>query len=173
MDITSTTKSGTDQFNAFLSNFKDLAIKEKAANFYHVDIVADAYNAGFNDGQKSGKQEFVEDLIKKRSEKFSHMATQVYILTQVAISHLKNEGYKSKKFFINIAHENPKAIIAVDGQMLLDDDFVKIAYAKLRELKTIFNRLFNCTFDIGLVSYDDLDEQSLIEDLYEYSELIE
>jgi|SRR5690606_36038157 len=163
---------GTDQFNAYLSKYRDQARREQANNFYHVDVVADAYNKGFSDGEQKGRKEFIEDLIKNTTERFTQRANQVYILTNVAVTHLQKHGHKVNAFFINISHSNPKALIAVDGELLLNDDFVELSYSKLFELKKIFVKLFECTLDIGMVSYDNLDIDALKEDHFDYSEFI-
>jgi|SRR5690606_4637421 len=163
---------GTAQFNDYLAKYKDQAKNEKSNNFYHVDVVAEAYNQGFSDGEQKGRKEFIDDLVKSTTERFTQQANQVYILTNVAVSHLQKHGYSVNAFFINIAHPNPKVLIAVDGDLLLDDGFVELSYSKLFELKKIFSKLFECTLDIGLISYDNLDMDALKEDRFDYSEFI-
>lgn len=172
MSLDTVKASGTELFHTYLSDYKDQARKEKSADFYHVDVVADAYNQGFCNGQESGRKEFIEDLKRDRTEKFTQKATQVYILTNRAIDHIQKNGFSVDSFFINIAHDNPKAIIAVKDEQLLDDEFIMIAYSKIFELKRIFAELFECTFDIGLISSSDLDVETLKGDRYDYSETI-
>lgn len=107
------------------------------------------------------------------AERFTQKANQVYILTNVAIDYFRKNGYSVNSFFINIVHPNPQAIITVDNAQLLDDDFVQLAYSKLFELKKIFSKLFDNTFDIGLLASDSLDLQSLKEDRFDYSEFLD
>lgn len=166
--IKSTT--GTELFYAYLNKFKDDVRSKSSDNYYHVDVVADAYSQGFCDGEKSGKKEFVDAIIKNRIEKLTQKANQVYILTNLVVTFIKNSGYSVNSFYINIFHESPKVIIAVDNDLLINDDFIEKSYLKVFEMKHIFNTLFDVTLDMGLVGAAELDIESLSDDGYEYSE---
>ncbi|QEC52508.1 hypothetical protein EDD80_11348 [Anseongella ginsenosidimutans] len=170
MSITKIKKNGTEQFQRYLSHFKDQAKREESNNFYHVDVVADAYNQGFCDGEQSGRKEFVEELVKGSTERFVQKATQVYILTNLAVDHIQKNQYHVHSFFINIVHPNPQVIIVVPNEQLLDDKFVKETYEKMFELKKIFCKLFGDTFDIGLMGAEGIDLDALKEDRFDYSE---
>lgn len=163
---------GTDSFNSYLSKFKEQVSQEESSNFYHVDVVAEAYTQGFFDGEKSGKKEFVENLLKRTTERFTQKSTQVYILTNVAVNHFKKNGYPVNAFYLNIVHNNPKALISVDSDSLLNDEFVEMAYSKIFELKKIFFNLFESTFDIGLVASEGLDLSIIKDEGFDYSETI-
>jgi len=163
-------KGGTDSFYIYLNRFKTEARFEKAKEFYHVDVVADAYKQGFTDGENSGKKEFIETMLTKSAEKFTAKANQVYILTNLTISYLASNGYNVNSFFINLFHVNPKVIIAVENDSLLNDDFIELAYTKVFEMKEVFSNLFGNTLDMGIVGNNELDIQALAEDGYDYSE---
>jgi len=165
-----TTKTGTDLFNTYLNKFKDEVRETASDKYYHVDVVAEAYNQGFSDGEKSGKKEYVSEIIKNRIEELTQKANQVYILAYRVISHIRSNNFRVNSFYINIFHTNPQVIIAVDDKLLLDDTFVESTYLKIFEMKRIFNDLFKVTLDMGLIGSDDLDIEALTEDGYEYSE---
>jgi hypothetical protein len=162
--------SGSDLFNNYLSKFKTEVRTQSSDKYYHVDVVAEAYTQGFCDGEKSGKKEFVEEMIKKQIEKFTQKANQVYILTNLMVTHIKSNGYSVNSFYINISHKCPKVIIAVNNDLLLNDEFIKTSYLKVFELKRIFSELFAVTLDMGLIGATDLDIETLSADGFEYSE---
>ncbi|MGI9526350.1 MAG: hypothetical protein ACR2MS_04475, partial [Weeksellaceae bacterium] len=143
-------------------------------NYYHVDVVADAFTEGFCAGEKSGKQsgkdEIISKLVKNRIEELTQKANQVYILTSRVVNYIQKNGFKINSFHLNIFHENPKAILAVDNKLLLDDFFVESTYSKIFEMKRIFDEIFNVDLDMGLIGSDNLDLELLYEDGYEYSE---
>ena len=164
------TKSGTDKFHSYLIKYKDNAISESMEGYYHADIVAEAYTQGFVDGKKSGKQDFVAELIKKQRELFSQRANQVYILSQNVISSMKSNGFPISSMHINLNHNCPRVILSVSSDTLNNDEFVEKAYGKIFENKQIFSKLFPEILDIGLVANDNLDTNLLKEDGFGYSE---
>jgi len=166
------TQTGTDKFNSYLVKFKDQASHKKSKDFYHVDVVAEAYSQGFYDGEKSGKKEFVEELMKATADRFTQKATQVYLLTKRAVEHFKINGFHVDAFYLNVTHDNPKALISVPDKQLLDDNFVEFAYSKVFEFKKIFCNLFDSTFDLSLISSDNLCVELMEEDGFDFSETI-
>lgn len=74
MSVQSIGKSGTDSFQSYLKKHKDDVRSTVANNYYHVDVVAEAFNEGFTAGEKSGKKEFVSKLIKSRIEELTQKA---------------------------------------------------------------------------------------------------
>lgn len=170
MTTEETTKTGSDLFRNYLDRYKDEAKSTSQDGYYHVDVVAEAYNQGFSDGAKSGRKEFVNNVVKQRVEEFTQKAQQVYILTQHVIVALKKEGYSVNSFYINIVHKNPQVLIAVNNQLLLEDDFITLVYQKIFEMKKIFNDLFKVTLDMGVIESEGLDIQAVTADGYEYSE---
>jgi hypothetical protein len=165
-----TITTGSELFNNYLNKFKDEVRSKSSDKYYHVDVVAEAYSQGFSDGEKSGKKEFIEDMIKAQIEKISQKANQVYILTNLIVSNIKESGYSVDSFHINIFHNSPQVIIAVKNELLLNDDFVNKAYSKVFEMKRVFNELFGLNLDMGITGSENLDLQSLSEDGFEYSE---
>ncbi|NJW53818.1 hypothetical protein [Salinimicrobium oceani] len=170
MSISQMNKTGTELFQSYLRNHKDDVRSTAANNYYHVDVVAEAFNEGFSAGEKSGKKEFVNKLIKSRVEELTQKANQVYILTNRVISFIKQKGHAVDSFYINIFHDNPQVVIAVDNDLLINDDFVTQAYSKVFEMKRIFNDLFDCALDMGIMGAAEIDVEALKADGFEYSE---
>lgn len=170
---TTATKTGTELFGKYISKYKDQVNTESAEEYYHVDIVAEAYNQGFSDGKNSGKKDFLEAILKDKVEKFILKSNQVYILSQNLISFLSKNGFKIHSFYINPFPNCPKVILSVDDELLLNDNFVELAYTKIQENKNIFLELFSPTsLDISLVSNENLDPDLLKEDGFGYKEVV-
>lgn len=163
-------KSGTELFHSYLKRNRDDARTTASNNYYHVDVVAEAFNEGFSAGEQSEKKEYVNKLIKSRVEELTQKANQVYILTNRVVSHIKKNGYSVNSFHLNIFHENPKVIISIDNQLLLNDDFIENTYKMIFEMKRIFDELFHVDLDMGLIGSSNLDLDVLTQDGYEYSE---
>lgn len=170
MSATVVKKGGTDLFHTYLLQYKDQVREQGTDGYYHVDVVADAYNQGFADGEKSGKKDFLEQIIKGRVERFTHKANQVYILTQNLIKFLNDNKFNVDSFYLNLNPEHLKVIVSVNNELLLNDEFVEKAYTKVFEMQRIFSDLFGEYLDMGLIGSDELDVQALEEDGFGYSE---
>ncbi len=60
--------TGINQFNNYLEFHSADAKTSKISDlYYHVNVVADAYSRGYNDGEKSAKKE-VMDLIMQKAK---------------------------------------------------------------------------------------------------------
>lgn len=166
--------SRTEQFQSYLKRHNADVRSTAVNNYYHVDVVAEAFTEGFSAGEKSGKQsgkdEIISKLVKNRVEELTQKANQVYILTSRVVNHIQKNGNKVHSFHLNIFHENPKAILAINNELLLDDSFIEDTYSKIFEIKRIFDAIFNVDLDMGLIGSNDLDLELLSEDGYEYSE---
>ncbi|UXX79957.1 hypothetical protein N7E81_02410 [Reichenbachiella carrageenanivorans] len=170
---TTTVKSGTELFSKYINKYKDQVKTESSEEYYHVNVVADAYNQGFSDGKNSGKKDFVEAIVKGKVEKFIQKANQVYILSQNLITHLVKQGYKADSLYINMYPNCPKVVLSISDEFLLDDKFVETAYEKILENKGIFTKLFApSSLDISLVSTEHLDPKLLKEDGFGYEEVL-
>ncbi|WP_225035104.1 hypothetical protein [Winogradskyella sp. SM1960] len=166
-------QTGINLFNSYLSKHQEFSKQTKVSDlYYHVNVVADAYGQGLKDGQNIGKQDFIDKIMKSTAEKFAEKANQVYILTKNTLSYIISKGYDVNSFYINIFHNNPKVIIAVDNKYLLDDDFVEFAYSKIFEAKNTFTSIFDNTLDISLAGTENLDIELLDQDGFEYSEVV-
>lgn len=166
-------QTGINVFNNYLSRHQETAELTKVSDlYYHVNVVAEAYDQGLADGKNIGKQDFINKIMKSTAEKFAERANQVYILTKTTLSHIIQNGYNVNSFYINIFQNNPKVIIAVNNDFLLNDNFVELAYTKIFEAKTTFSSLFDNTLDISLVGVENLDIELLCQDGFEYSEVI-
>jgi hypothetical protein len=166
-------QTGINLFNNYLSRHQEFSKQTKVNHFYyHVDVVADAYGQGLKDGKNIGKKDFIDKIMKSTAERFAEKANQVYILTKNTLSYIIGKGYDVNSFYINIYHNNPKVIIAVDNKYLLDDDFVEFAYSKIYDAKNTFTSIFDNTLDISLAGTENLDIELLEQDGFEYSELV-
>ena len=169
----STVKTGTEQFTKYINKYKDQEKTESSEEYYHVNVVADAYNQGFSDGKNSGKKDFVEAIVKSKVEKFIQKANQVYILSHNLITHLNEEGYSASSLYINMYPNCPKVVLSISDEFLLDDEFVEKAYKKILENKAIFTKLFSpSSLDISLISTENLDSKLLKEDGFGYEEVL-
>lgn len=163
--------SGLKMFNQYLEAQKEFSSSKKInENYYHVNVVAEAYNKGFSDGKSLGKEEFIENMIKSSVERFEEKANQVYIFIKNIISESTTNGFDVESFFLNIFEHNPRAIISVKNELLLNDEFVEFVYEKIHEIKTSFNKLFDSHLDIGLVGCENLNIDLLFEDGFQYNE---
>lgn len=169
-------KSGSELFQSYLKKHKDV-VKDKAAqNYYPVNVVADAFTEGFTAGEKSGKEagreEIIDKLVRSQFEEITQKATQVHILTYRVIDHIVKNGFSVNSFYMDIFHQNPKVILVVDNDCLLNDHFVKTTYQKIFEVKRIFDDLFKVDLDMGVTGSFELDPILLHNDGYQYSEQI-
>lgn len=162
--------SNSDLFYQYLDTCKGEVKSRSTEGYYHVDVVADAYNKGFTDGKKSGRSEFLQMIVSNEIEKFSQKANQIYILSKNVIAFLENKEFKIAGLYINLTPKRPSVIISVPNEFLNDDLFVESAYTKVHENKNIFSKLFNEPLDIGFISSDNLDENLLKEDGFGYTE---
>ena len=170
---TSTVRTGTEHFGKYISKYKDQVKNESAEEYYHVNVVAEAYNQGFSDGKNSGKQDFVEAIVRNKVEKFVQKANQVYILSQNLITHIEKSGFKADSLHINLFPSCPKVVLSIRDDFLLNDQFVETTYEKILENKAIFSKLFSpSTLDISLVSAENLDPKLLKEDGFGYEEVL-
>lgn len=165
--------TGLSQFNSYLESHQGSAKNEKVNDlYYHVNVVAEAYDKGVSDGKTIGRQEFVDKIMRSSAERFTEKANQVYILTKNMVNFLDKNNYKVESFHINIFHKNPKVIFAVKNEILLQDAFIELAYTKIHEFKCTFKKIFESTLDMGLIDGESLDHELLSEDGFEYSEVI-
>ena len=164
-------KSGINLFNRYLElNSADSKTSKINDLYYHVNVVAEAYSKGYDDGEKSAKKEVMELIMLKEKEKFVEKANQVYLSAKALVMHLSTNDYKVQKIYINIFHKSPKVIVALDSSLLLNDEFVEFAYTKIHEMQCSFHTLFHNTLDLSLISDSDLDEILLAKDGFDYNE---
>lgn len=168
---TSTIPANSDLFLEYLNTCKGEVKSKSQEGYYHVDVVADAYNQGFNDGEKQAKEDFMNKMIAKEIEKFSQKANQIYILSKVVIDCLEKNHFEPDGLHINLKMNKPSVIISVKNELLNNDDFVNLAYEKAFENKDIYLKLFGETLDIGFVASNDLQINILKEDGFGYSEI--
>jgi len=163
-------KQGTELFQKYISKYKDEAKHESTENYFHADVVAEAYKQGLSDGKEIGEKGFMTQLVKSQVEKFVQKSNQIYILCQNIISTLKKENYNVSALYIDITPNRPSVILTVGGDLLLDDEFVTLAYSKVHENREIYFKLFDEMLDVGFVSNDNLDTNLLKADGFGYKE---
>lgn len=168
-----TPRSGISDFNAYLEkNASQTNSARLNDSYYHVDIVADAYNQGYVDGKRSSNEKFMDEFLEKMWERFVEKANMVYLFAKSLTDAFSLKKYSVDKIYINIFHRNPRVIVSVDASLLLDDDFVTFAYSRIYEIQKSFYSLSKCTLDLSLIGKDGIDEELLKQDGFEYSEKI-
>ncbi|QCO45774.1 MULTISPECIES: hypothetical protein [Elizabethkingia] len=148
---------GSSAVDLFLSTVNDELkhIKPKD-NYFHIDVVTEAFVAG----EKHGKEEF----IKTFTEEFKNQSVNTFLFTQNLVNKLMKMNYKVHKFFINPIQF--KSIIGVDNSLLLNDDFVDIAYSEATMLENNFNDLYDNLFEIGFIGIDNIKIDKIYSDGY-------
>lgn len=160
-------------FNNFLDSHKESARKEISNDYFHVNVVAEAYSQGFNDGRAKGEKEYIANIVELQLEDYKKRYLQAYILTSKVVDVLKAYDKKPESFYINIHYKNPKVIIAIKDDYLLEDDIVELAYKNIFEAQEIFNTIFQkYHLDISLVGFQNLDSDLLECEGYNYRESI-
>src|SRR6476646_7373876 len=145
--------SGIRQFNDYLRSHSGGAKASKISDlYYHVNVVAEAYSRGYTDGKKSAKEEVTNLILEKAKEQFIEKANQVYLSAKALVNHLSTKDYKADKIYINIFHKSPKVIVALENNMLLNDEFVEFAYTIIHDMQCSFHSLFHSTLDLSLIS---------------------
>jgi hypothetical protein len=164
---TNVTLSDPHLFQQYLDKYQGEIRDKGSDNYYHIDFVAEAYNQGFEDGKKSSKKDFIEDLINKEIETFMQKANQIYLLSKSII-----KLFNANSLHINITFNRCSAIIAVKDECLNDDDFINAIYGKIFEAKESYAKLYNDEYlDLGIVSSENLDMKILEQDGYTYKEI--
>ncbi len=160
-------ESGVNQFNAFLRNYtKEAQPKQLNENYYHYNVVLEAYCQG----KEQGKEDVEQKIIDKCIDRFIDRANQVYQMAKTFTEMLAKNRYGVKKFYINVFHRNPKVIVVIEESLMLEDEFVYFVYPKLNEMKSSFFTLFENTLDISLIGHSDLSEYLLKSDGFGYTE---
>jgi hypothetical protein len=166
-------RSGLLSFNDFLKKHSSEAKEKKLSeSYFHADVVCEAWDSGVAFGKKENIQATKERILIRQYEKFVEKANKVYLFTKSFSDFLSFSGYKPERFFINIFHVNPKVIVLVNKDAIIDDDFVVLAYTKMNEFQDSFRTLFGSTLDISLMDDDGIIDDLLISDGFNYSEKI-
>lgn len=71
-----TSPINSELFHKYLDSCKGEMKQKSTDGYYHVNVVAEAYNKGYSDGKKSGKKEFLKLIIANEIEKFTQKANQ-------------------------------------------------------------------------------------------------
>ncbi|MBT3207602.1 MAG: hypothetical protein HN704_11845 [Bacteroidetes bacterium] len=158
-------------FNEYLKEREVQVRNEATDGYYHVNVVADAYIKGIEDGKKLGKEELLKNMSEAFVETFVKKANKIYLLSKDTVKYLKNEGYKVESLHINISSTSPKVILTISNKTLVDDNFVKKGYRKLAESKKEYLSIYDEMLDIAFVGNKYLDRELLKEDGFEYFEI--
>lgn len=160
-------------FYNFLDDYIDNAREDISKDYFHLIVVAEAFSQGFKDGDSNNKKTFREDLIEKRIESYKQRYLQAYILAKKVLAELALINTSARGLFINVHEDNPKVLISVPDDLLLDDFWVEAAYKAAFNSQDIFKSAFsNSNLDISLVSSENLDVGLLRADGYDYFEEI-
>lgn len=170
MPETTSKQGGSDLFLAYLDKCKEEVRSKSANEYYHVNVVAEAYEQGFTDGTKSAEQEFVKQLIHKRLDEFKKKAQQVYILSSKLVSFIREKGFKPEALYICPTYVAPRSIIVIDEESILNDEFNMQVYPKISEFRKVFLTVFADVLDMSIVSSQDLDIKLLKKDGFGYEE---
>ncbi len=159
--------SNPNLFQQYLDKYQGEIRDKGSDNYYHIDCVAEAYNQGFEDGKKSSKKDFIEDLINKEIEVFLEKANRIYVLSKSII-----ESFHANSLYLNISFNRCSAIIAVNDESLNNDDFINAIYGEIFEAKRVYAELFDDEYlDLGVVSSENLDVAILEQDGFTYKEM--
>ncbi|MCD8453422.1 hypothetical protein [Tenacibaculum finnmarkense] len=173
MGLATLKKQGnTESFYKYLEENKDNFKDKKVDGYYHTDVIADAYTKGFNNGKEIAKTNVIEDYNKQFIEKFVRKSTQIYLDTHKLIDLLHKEKFKINSFYINAFSEYPKVIIAIEEELMLNDEFINLAYRKIFELQKDFKNDYNTTLEMSLSCSENLDTDLLSADGFQYQETI-
>jgi hypothetical protein len=154
-------------FQQYLDKYQGEIRDKGSDSYYHINCVAEAYNQGFEDGKKSSKKDFIEDLINKEIEAFLLKANHIYLLSKSII-----KLFNANSLHINISFNRCSAIIAVNDESLNNDDFINAIYGEIFEAKKVYAETFNDEYlDLGVVSSENLDIAILEQDGFNYKEI--
>jgi hypothetical protein len=170
MEKTKDNQKWQKDFIDYLNNNIHLSSPTQLNDYFHVDVVAHAYEKGREDGENAAKDLFLKEITEKAFKSFTENATHVYLLSKKIIDYLIENKCKPCSLFININEYVPSIIISIPDKFLLDDQFIYLAYSKLFEIKNIYQKLNNKAMDIGFIGSENLDIQSLKADGYGYIE---
>ena len=167
------TKTASDKFYNYLQKHKNEMREQSLEGYYHADVVADAYKQGFSDGKKSRDRDIISKIVSKEIERFAQKSTQIYILSNRIIAFLCDHNFRIKALFISIDFKRPRVLLSVPENLLLNDEFVNLAYNKISEIREIYLKLFDEYLDIGLVSSLNLEVSLLQEDGFGYQQIFD
>ncbi|MFW5805139.1 MAG: hypothetical protein ACOCVX_01295 [Bacteroidales bacterium] len=162
--------TGLKSFNDYISKYKEEARTKESKDYFHVDVVTQAFTEGYNKGKKIADSQFVNELINERNEKFQERSTLIYILSKKVVDYIKELKYSPISLHINLKTNRPSVIIAVPSKALLKDCFIDNAYEKLFEIRDTYEKLTNEILDIGYIGGGDIDKSLLKADGFGYSE---
>ncbi len=166
-------KGGFDSFTAFINEYKDQAKEKGTAEYYHVNVVIDAFNRGKEVGKEEGLEDYMTEVFLKKIETLQAKANQIYILSKKLISDIQALKFDACSLHININPNRPNVVIAVPNDALLDDNFVETVFNNMDSYKKIYFKLFSETLDIGLMPIENIDIASLKDEGYAYHESFE
>lgn len=122
-------------------------------------------------GGNSKQDTHVNDLIGKQGGSFKLRCIQAYLLANRVLDVLYGVNSKASAVFINVHDGNPKVLISVPDDFLLDDFLVETAYKAALYFQGVFKKVFNNhNLDISFVGSENLDRDLFQADGYDYCE---
>lgn len=161
---------GFDSFTAFIQEYKADAKEKGAAEYYHVNVVVDAFNRGKEVGKEEGLDDYLKEVLMRKIELFQSKANQIYILSRKVVGDIKEQNFTACSLHINVNPSRPNVVISVPETALLQDKFIDSIYNNIAIYKKIYFELFEEMLDIGLMPMENIDFESLKEEGYDYHE---
>lgn len=101
-------------------------------NYYHFDIIADAYIKGGEQEKKRIHAKMTESLKRLVEEKTEILKSSL----AGSISKLMEQEYRPTKIFIYMSIDESKVIYAIEESVYLTDEFLDYAYTMSADIKS-------------------------------------
>lgn len=163
-------KTSDVYFSTYIKEQKQYAIDQQIENYYPVNVVAEAFQKGFDAGAKNAESDYLEDLKNQLLDKFVSKANEVYILSNELIKYLQSNQYKIDSLLGNFSFNSIKVLITVPITTIEDETFTELAYTKLHEIAKQFTSQHKELLDISIIPSEDLDEELLESDGFRFKE---
>jgi len=134
--------------------------------FVHTDLVIDAYQKG----KEVGKDEVLNNFIRQNADNFLEKALLAYYSALRVISDIKDHNFAISSMYANLFKKTPHFLLVVENELMLNDEFVELAYGLIADRISEYRAKYQHLFDIGLVTKENLDEETLKCDGYIYYE---
>jgi hypothetical protein len=94
-------QTGTQQaFLAYLNENIYRSSDSEKNEYFYVDVVAEAWGKGFDEGKKVAQKDFFNDLVTIESEKFMRKANMIYLLSKRLIEFFVSHDCKPCSLYI-------------------------------------------------------------------------
>ncbi|MBI1184802.1 hypothetical protein GC194_11045 [bacterium] len=167
MAAKSTDNLSQDQsFIEFMDSIRPQIEGKIRDGFVPTDVVIDAYRKG----KEAGKEELLNELVEKNTNSFLEKALLAYYSAIQVIRGAQKNGFSVNSMYANLFKRTPHFLLVVEDELMLNDEFTKLVYELIADKVTEFRSKYQDLFDIGLVTRENLDEETLKSDGYIYYE---